>query len=535
MTDALKTNNQSETPKQKQPKVGLLKLLGDFGSYLFNKKKDVSSLSHDLIELEAERARERAAELLQRKESETEAKLNRKAKLAGEFKLFSSKRISDEMLEHDDHLKHLETLPDKTANSVTKIVSGPVLNDDQSIKSVPVAPKAIIVDKSKDVPIKPPVNPAVKMPMPKVVPVLKSDVPMPKPMPKTDLPTAPKVVAPAPVVTTPKPMSTVAPQSKNDLVAKKHKAAKQLFDERLKHAKNILKNQIENRHWNPYRLVQVNLIKEQKAMFFNWKSKFLSLTFNVILVLLITALAYGYLLVYEREKNRGNELVYKGTLDLVAKIEEKKAEMQATALPLNDRLKFVAYMLDNHIYWTNFFKFLENETLISVYYPEGISAGLGGNSQLSDGTMELTAIAENFSAMSNQSRVFTRSMVVSNVEIINQEKLISASTSLSFAGETGSEAETDAGASSTTTVKIIQLPKNTADAMKFKYKFKVNPEIFLIKDGLVPGTVSGPMPGGVELGQVNPVASEPVPAVPSTPVPAPANNAKDELDELEGF
>jgi len=438
--EPLKTIPKPLTPnKPTETKVGFLRLLADFGTYLFNKKSSASHLSKDIMALEADRAKARTAELLRQQAEDDQLKLERQSKLAEELKIFADKKQrAQSEAEHNKRLAHLQSQPTASAIAMPKPIP--------AYAGRPVPPKPIMPVTA------PPLAPKPLAPTPiKVMPVMPSPTPV-KPSVVPALPLAPN-----------KPQAPTA-LSKNDLNAKKQKAAKQLLDERLKQAKDILKSQIENRRWNPYRLVQVNLIKEQQAMFFDWKHKLLSLLFFMILGALIVVLVYGYLLVYEKRTTDLNQPVYVGLTKLDKEIARVEIEIKSKVLPLNDRLKFVGYMLDNHIYWNNFFKFLEDQTLQDVYYIDGINASLRGNTAQNDNTFEIMTVARNFTTISNQNQIFLNSNLITQVEMGNQQDLVNASSSLA---------------------DMANLPKDYYNAKRFKYRLKISPDMFIIKEAVV--------------------------------------------------
>ena len=68
---------------------------------------------------------------------------------------------------------------------------------------------------------------------------------------------------------------------------------------------------------------------------------------------------------------------------------------------LGEQIIVVYNALNKHIYWTNFFVFLEQYTLASVHY-NGFSAGSGG-------TLILNAVGDNFNAVAKQLKILEQS------------------------------------------------------------------------------------------------------------------------------
>jgi len=128
-------------------------------------------------------------------------------------------------------------------------------------------------------------------------------------------------------------------------------------------------------------------------------------------------------------------------------------------MPFSDRLSYVGYLLDNHIYWTNFFKFLEKETLRDVYYPEGLSFGIN-KSASADGSLVITTVSRNFDTVTKQNKVFVKSPNVLKVDVGQQEPLLAVNAT-------------------STEGMIINRPRDYENAVKFPLTLQLNPNLFL--------------------------------------------------------
>ena len=99
----------------------------------------------------------------------------------------------------------------------------------------------------------------------------------------------------------------------------------------------------------------------------------------------------------------------------MAKAEIVNLEKEAKEIDKFQRkVKIVNDLLDKHIYWTNFFTFLEDNLLTNVY----LDSTFEGNT---DGSFNLTSKAKSFTDLTNQSRVFRKSDKVSNLQISSGE------------------------------------------------------------------------------------------------------------------
>lgn len=416
-TDQL-ASDKASLPAASKGKVSLFKFVTDLGHYIFNPKSNAASLSQDISALEAQRAAARAAE----SELNKKSKQDKQARFATEYKSLTASQ------DLKSKVKETNQAPVKE-----DIFTMPLVVSKPSVSS-----------------------PATATKRESVKPVTANLSPVAKPIEHEQVKSIPLVTPKAEVLT------KVEDQAKHKeaFLDKKAKAAHALSVERTKHTKQILKSKIENRPWNPHGLVQVNLIKEHRSMFFNWQSKMLSMIFFVVLTCLICVLAYGYLLILEKEKQNSNLYIF-ANLDSVNKqIAVVRRELDEKIVPFNDKLMYTGYMLDNHIYWTNFFQLLEQDTLADVYYSSGIDAGITGNVKGANGLFEIWSIAKDYNTISNQTKVMTKS---------KSARVLAADVS-----------DTDALSRASSTVdQIGSLPSNSSQAVRFKLKLTIDQRLFL--------------------------------------------------------
>mgnify|MGYP000860344994 FL=1 len=429
---------QSKTTPPKN-KVSVFRLFSDLGSYLFNRHSDASSLTRDISELEAERAAARSKA--------------KQAKSASPITSSPSVSLKNQnpAPEHVSRIKHLEEQNKATQFSAesTKITIAPT-----ALKTAADADFSTHHESLSPTPSKSP------------APVLVAES---KPMPTaSSSPVASSLSASTksssePVINATKITSSPvaqAPEKHQDLLDKKIRSAQNLSEERVEHTKQLLKSKIENRAWNPYGSAQVNLIKEHRSMFFNWQSKMLSMIFFVLLTCLICVLAYGYLLILEKEKQNANMDIFANLDSINQQIAVIQRELDDKIVPFNDKLMYTGYMLDNHIYWTNFFQFLEQETLSDVYYSTGIDTSINGNVKGTNGIFEIWSVAKNFNTISNQTKVFAKSKSGYILSVV--------------------ATDTDTlSKSSSTPGQIGIYPADASQAVRFKLKLTIDPRIFL--------------------------------------------------------
>lgn len=155
-------------------------------------------------------------------------------------------------------------------------------------------------------------------------------------------------------------------------------------------------------------VLDVNLVKDELIVFFDWK-KNITIAF---LILILTSL-----LIFEVN----NILKYWEKIEILKaeKIEREIEEVKKEVIVLNNKAsnallfkeKSLAFtkLLNDHIYWSNFFKFLEKNTLNTVKY-SGFSGDISGDYSLS-------ASAPSYAEASWQAKVLKDSPYVDDLEI----------------------------------------------------------------------------------------------------------------------
>lgn len=191
--------------------------------------------------------------------------------------------------------------------------------------------------------------------------------------------------------------------------AKKNSLAKKLAEERKQEEAVKHKNEVEERFWQPYNSVKANLIKDQGVLFFNWKQRLLTLSLALVLSSLAIGLVYVGLLIWQKERLRDNESTLANFEAINAEISKNEREIQ-DIVAFNRKLDVVSFILSNHVYWSNFFKFLEANTLKDVYF-EKFTGDLTGQYMI-------PAVSRNLDAASAQLEVMKAYPLVRNVQYL---------------------------------------------------------------------------------------------------------------------
>ena len=147
---------------------------------------------------------------------------------------------------------------------------------------------------------------------------------------------------------------------------------------------------------------------------FDWGKNF-SVLFLVLLVagLLIAEVYFGLNWWAEREDLKAQELA--GEIAKVTQETNKMKNESAEALSYKDKANSLGQLLQNHVYWSTFFSWLEKNTLNSVSY-----AGFSGDIS---GKYDLAAKALSYAQASWQAKVFLDSSLVKKVDIAEVSSL----------------------------------------------------------------------------------------------------------------
>lgn len=155
-------------------------------------------------------------------------------------------------------------------------------------------------------------------------------------------------------------------------------------------------------------ILGVNLVKDEVIILFDWNKHL----FITLLVLVLTGLfvfeIYLGLDYWEERESQKAIAIEKETSQLKEDIVDLTNKSQ-DALSFKDKSAAFSDLLNNHVYWTRFFTWLESNTLNTVKY-NGFSGDLSGS-------YTLGATAPSFAEASWQVKVLTNSDEVKNVSV----------------------------------------------------------------------------------------------------------------------
>lgn len=158
---------------------------------------------------------------------------------------------------------------------------------------------------------------------------------------------------------------------------------------------------------NP-KVLEVNLVKDEVGVEFNWNKHILSLFLvSLVAALLIGEVYYG-LDWWQKQEEQKTVVINAEYEDVGRQIRNIDTNAKDFTI-FKDKLALTKQMADSHIYWTDFFTWLEKNTLNSVTYD-----GFSGNTL---GDYSLSAKAKTFSDISWQTKTFRDNKSVDLVSV----------------------------------------------------------------------------------------------------------------------
>lgn len=156
----------------------------------------------------------------------------------------------------------------------------------------------------------------------------------------------------------------------------------------------------------PGKTPETNLIRGEIITFFDWRKRIMILAAVILAAVFFVGAVHSGLLYYQKRNQNKNFEQTKKFEEITEEIRRESSGLKEIS-DFQKRLETVSQIFARHVYWTNFFKFLEDNTIKNVHYM-GFSGDTGGG-------YSLEALASKFSDISEQVNVLK-----------NNEKTVSA-------------------------------------------------------------------------------------------------------------
>ena len=158
---------------------------------------------------------------------------------------------------------------------------------------------------------------------------------------------------------------------------------------------------------NP-KVLEVNLIKNEIEVSFHWRQYLATLVFSLLVAALFVVEIYvglNWWAEYENTRIAATEKEFNKVSQEIKSIKKESEEVMA----FKERVDLAEALLARHIYWTNFFDWLEKNTLSTVNY--------GGFSGSTDGSYSFAATTNTFREISWQTRAFLEDPLVLSAKV----------------------------------------------------------------------------------------------------------------------
>ncbi len=123
----------------------------------------------------------------------------------------------------------------------------------------------------------------------------------------------------------------------------------------------------QNKKENTKSVLEMNLAEDQIVNYFNWKRGLAILVSMIVLAGIVLASIYWGLTIWGQRRENKNAFFNEKASDM-EKDKNYLFKNASEAFIYKKKLELANNLLDNHIYWTNFFNFLEEQTFSDVYY-----------------------------------------------------------------------------------------------------------------------------------------------------------------------
>ncbi|MCU0679152.1 MAG: hypothetical protein MUC28_01735 [Planctomycetes bacterium] len=187
----------------------------------------------------------------------------------------------------------------------------------------------------------------------------------------------------------------------------------------------------EDDRWQAPKVIKTNLIEGEAVSFVNWQGNIRGAIAGLLIAVFLIGLAYGGLLVWEMRALEKSQAITIETENLKQKI--AKAESELTNINVfQKKLSQISSLLDNHIYWTNFFTFIEANVLPEVSFLGGFSGDTTGQYVLSAVADKYSRITDQVTVLNRQDQVLEASVDKGDLSVGDQEKSVAPEVTFSL-------------------------------------------------------------------------------------------------------
>lgn len=164
------------------------------------------------------------------------------------------------------------------------------------------------------------------------------------------------------------------------------------------------------------KVLEMDLIKDEVVVNFDWREHFSSMFLFLLLAAVLIGEAYYALYIWGNNQDNTKSLYLKDEIAQTQKQIDDLKYLSNEAFSFKTKLTAVQPVFKRHIYWSNFFNFLQDTTLKDVYYLN-FSGTTAGSYTLASKVKDYRAINVQLKAM--LSNINTASASIANEKIDN--------------------------------------------------------------------------------------------------------------------
>src|SRR3989339_88783 len=170
-------------------------------------------------------------------------------------------------------------------------------------------------------------------------------------------------------------------------------------------------------------ILKTNLIKDEVTTFFDWRKNLRVLFINLTYTGLAISVIYIGLAYWESRVSEYSLTVINQIEEIIPQI--KRAENEAEKIDaFQKKVDLVSDLFAKHIYWTNFFRFLEKNTLSEAYYIGGFSGDTKGEYTFDAEVSDYPSVADQITIL--EANEFVTGLVVESARQEMSKKETSA-------------------------------------------------------------------------------------------------------------
>ena len=151
-------------------------------------------------------------------------------------------------------------------------------------------------------------------------------------------------------------------------------------------------------------VLATDLIQREIVTYFNWKSSIVILLLLVFLDILVLFSGYQGLIYWEKNEKQKVEEINQELNGVNMQVMKAKKNLNEITL-FQNKIEKVRFVLDHHIYWTNYFKFLEENLLKDINFKGGFIGKTDGKFTFSGETKDFYRLTEQLKYLKNNKNV----------------------------------------------------------------------------------------------------------------------------------